>query len=143
MAAKSTMRRAKAARAETRGERVVCIICGHEKPGIRIKEDNVIRSVKWIKRNVTRSEKNNTLVVCRECYPKYTKDRGKYTSRQVLYVALGIVFAIFTIVLNPAAVTVLMSIAVIALFYLLSLLNYVPELDIRRRDGGAAEAKDR
>jgi hypothetical protein len=122
----------KRAPAEGSGK-VVCIICGENKPGIRIKEDTVIRSIKWIKRNITKNEKNNTLVVCRGCYPKYSKERSKYTSRQVLYIALGILFAIFSLLLNPAPLTLLIAAMVLLFFYGLSLLNYSPALDVQKK----------
>ena len=133
-----------AGKAEVLQGKVVCIICGENKPGIRVKEDRVIGAIRWAKRNVTKNEKNNTLVVCRDCYPKYSKERSKYASRQVIYIALGMLFAIMSLLISPAILTFLIAVVVIAFFYGLSLLNYSPALDIRKKSGEeAAEAKGR
>ncbi|MEM0200859.1 MAG: hypothetical protein QXD23_00440 [Candidatus Micrarchaeaceae archaeon] len=105
-----------------------CIMCGEEKNGIEIKIDNVITSIRFIKKKLFHSEKNNKLVVCKNCYPNYTKNRKRYVSRQRLYIGLGVVFLIFSVLLAPNFGTFLIGLAVLLLLYLLSFLNYTPEL---------------
>ncbi len=109
----------------------VCIICGQEKPGIEVKEDNVIRAIRWFKRNVTKNEQGNKLVVCRDCYLKYSTLRSKYESRQKLYIALGILFVIFSVMVSTNKLVGLgMGIFVFVLLYLISFLNYIPALNL-------------
>jgi hypothetical protein len=110
--------------------KTVCIMCGKERNGIRVREDHVIRAIRWIKRNVTRSERNNTLVVCRECYPKYKAQRSRFVTRRALYVGMGILFFVFGNLLEFSLSTLLITTAVLLFFYLLALFNYVPALDI-------------
>lgn len=113
--------------------KTVCIICGLEKPGIPVKEDYVIGSIRWLKKNVFRNEKGNKLVVCRECYPKYKKEREAFISRQRTYIALGIIFLIASVLLSASKLgAIFLGILVLLLLYLVSLLNYVPDLDIEK-----------
>ncbi len=112
---------------------VVCIICGKEKPGIPVKEDRILRAMRWIKRNVTKNEKDNLLVVCREDWPKYDKARRKFTTRMALYVALGIVFVVVGCLIAFSLYTLAITLLVLLLFYLLSLLNYMPALDLGKK----------
>lgn len=114
-----------------------CIICGEEKDGIEIKDDYVLSSIRWFKTNVTKTEKNNRLVVCKDCYPKYASMRKRYESRQALYVGLGIVFAIMSLVLAPSVTTLFMDIILILFLYALSLLTYMPKLKINTDEGRA------
>ncbi len=108
-----------------------CIICGNEREGIEIREDHVIKAVKWFKTNITKNEKNNRLVVCRECYPKYEKARRRYQSRRITYTVLGIIFAAISLIVSPRLETLAMAVLVIALLYALSYLSYTPQLSIR------------
>jgi len=107
-----------------------CIVCAKEKPGIPIKEDRVIGTIRLIKKNVLKSEKRNRIVVCKDCYEDYKKYRKRYTRRQALYLALGVVFLIMLMLINPSVYAALTGLGMLALLYLLSLLNYMPELDI-------------
>lgn len=108
-----------------------CIMCGKQRNGIEIKSDRVLEAIRWFKRNVTKDEKRNTLVVCKECYSTYKKNRDRYTSRQALYAILGFLFAVFSLLLSPQLTTVLLCIIIFAVLYLLSLLNYTPALSIK------------
>ena len=110
-----------------------CMICGRQKEGIAIKEDPVIEVIKWYKANITRNVKNNRIVVCRECYPKYKKMRGRYESNQRLLMVLGALFFIFGIIISLSLTTIAFSMAVVAFLYLISLLLYMPALEV----GGA------
>ncbi len=112
----------------------VCIICGKEKAGILVREDHVIRAVRWIKKNITKNEKNNVLVVCRTCYPKYREQRKKFTTKRAVYVALGTLFFIFGNILALSVVTFLITLGVLLFFYLLALFSYMPALDIKKTE---------
>lgn len=94
----------------------------------------MINSIRWFKRNVTRNEKNNRLVVCRECYPKYAAARRKFESRERLYLALGVVFAALNmIVARSSLASLLVSAAVILLMLALAFLSYVPRISIKKQ----------
>lgn len=111
-----------------------CIVCGKEKKGIEIGDDYVLDSIRWFKRNVTKNEARNVLVVCKDCYSVYKKGRKKYESRQRLYVALGIVFVIMMIYIGGLSIqAILISIAILILFYLFSLLSYTPKIEIKKQ----------
>jgi hypothetical protein len=108
------------------------MICGEEKNGIAIKNDRILEVMRWIKRNVTRNEKRNRIVVCKECYPKYIEARKKYTSRQVLYLAIGIIFVGIGLFIAQNLGTLLLGVVIVIFLYLLSLLSYIPELDVKK-----------
>ncbi len=108
----------------------VCIICGKKKRGIPIKEDWVIHAVRWFKANVTKNEKSNLLVVCRECYISYRKAREKFMTRLALYLALGIVFVVIGLLINTSFETFLITVSVLVVLYLLALVSYMPALEI-------------
>jgi hypothetical protein len=107
-----------------------CMICGKEKNGTEVKEDFMIKAMRWFKENVTRNAKGYRIVVCSECMPQYRKIRGKFTRRKLIYVALGIIFTITIVAFSggryPSAIAYGLGITVF--LYLLSLISYVPEL---------------
>ena len=111
-----------------------CIICGKKKDGIEVADDNVLATLRWIKTNVTKNARNNRLVVCKACYPEYSKMRKKYMGRRTAYVALGVLFLVLSLVISSGAwpSALLISIIIIALLYLLSLINYMPGLRIKK-----------
>ncbi|MCL5427722.1 MAG: hypothetical protein M1321_00905 [Candidatus Marsarchaeota archaeon] len=132
---------------KTEKRKSYCILCAKERDGIPVKEDNVIKAIRLIKRHVLKSEKRNRLVVCKECYADYKKYRKRYTRRQAIYVGLGIVFLIMLLAISPTWQSklsgALIGIGMTLLLYLLSLLNHVPEIDIPsdgRRSARAGEA---
>lgn len=109
--------------------KTVCIICYKEKPGLEVKNDYVLESMRWFKRNITRNEKANRLVVCKECYKDWKKVRDRYVRRQILYLSLGIAFAAFIIVFSHDKFLALLGgIGVIIFIYLLSLITYMPDI---------------
>jgi len=110
-----------------------CIECGNAKKGIAVRDDSVLSAIRWFKRNVTRNEKKNLLVVCRECYVKYNAGRKRYKSGQKTYLALGIVFMIVSIASSQQIMTVFLSLFLLCLLYFFSLLNYRPEIDIKKQ----------
>ena len=114
----------------TKNQKSYCIICGKQADGIEIKIDNVIKTIRYLKKTIFKTEKNNRLVVSKECYPLYIKNRKRYVSRQRLYITLGIVFVIFSIFISPTIQTIILSVSVLIFLYLISLLNYTPDLII-------------
>ena len=58
-----------------------CIICGERRSGLPVEDDYVISAIRWFKANVTKNEKNNSLVVCRDCYSKYKRQRKRYEAQ--------------------------------------------------------------
>ncbi|MGC8651640.1 MAG: hypothetical protein ACP5UH_00080 [Candidatus Micrarchaeia archaeon] len=109
-----------------------CIICGLEKDGIEVKEDYIIDTIRWFKRNVTRNEKGYRLVVCKECYPKYKKARDSYTRREVAYLAIGVIFAALLIAFSGGheLSAVFYGVLIIIFMYLLAQLSYMPALKL-------------
>lgn len=118
-----------------------CIICGKEKKGIEIEYDNVINGIRWFKRNITKNEKNNVLVVCSSCYPTYKKSRDKFESREKLYLILGMIFLILIVFISHTIPAFIAGLVVLAFLYLLSLMNYMPKLDLRK--GKKSEKKSK
>ncbi|MGC9099196.1 MAG: hypothetical protein ACP5HW_01450 [Candidatus Micrarchaeia archaeon] len=114
-----------------------CIICGKERNGIEVDEDFVIKSVRWFKRNVTKNEEGNKLVVCSECYPKYLKYRRRFVEREIVYLTLGFLFLIFGLIVSFRLSTLIIGLLLMLFLYFLSLLSYMPRLkeDRSKRNG--------
>ena len=108
-----------------------CIICGEKKSGLEVREDIVIQGIRWFKRNITRDEKGYGLIVCKDCYPSYIKARRKFEKRQAFYIAIGVIFAalIFLASTNKF-IGLFYGIGIIAFVYLLTILTYVPALNM-------------
>ncbi|MGC8675955.1 MAG: hypothetical protein ACP5T3_00350 [Candidatus Micrarchaeia archaeon] len=116
----------------------ICIVCGEEKQGIEVEQDWVINTIRWFKRNVTKNEQGNRLVVCKECYPKYAIMRKKYEGREKLYLALGIIFTLFSLFVASDKLYALgVGILVTALLYAFSLLSYTPKLKMPKQENAA------
>lgn len=107
-----------------------CIVCGKQKGGLPIEEDNVIRTIRWFKRNVTKDEQKNGLVVCRDDYEEYRKNRDRFTTRRAIYVAIGVLMLVLGLALSLRIQTLLLGSAIIIALYMLALLNYTPKLKI-------------
>jgi len=117
-----------------------CIICGKKKDGITVADDHVLKTLRWFKTNVTKNVQNNKLVVCKACYPQYNKQRKKYVSRRTAYVALGILFLVLSVIVSYGAWLTALSIGIfiVILLYALSLINYMPGLQLK----GAGKKSD-
>ncbi len=121
-----------------------CVICGQKKDGLEVKEDMVIKSIRYLKQNVTKDAKNYKLVVCRGCYPKYDKSRSAYVRKQISYVTIAVVFTVLLVIVSgaqPGAFA--FGILLIAAMYALSLLSYAPAVKMpfiakKKIDGKAA-----
>ncbi|MEM0074698.1 MAG: hypothetical protein QXS17_01640 [Candidatus Micrarchaeaceae archaeon] len=99
-----------------------------------MQNDFIISSIRWFKKNITKNEQNNKLVVCKECYTEYSSARKRYEGRMKLYLALGIIFALFAIIVSSDKLYALgIGVLVVALLYLFSLLSYTPKLKIPNR----------
>ena len=112
-----------------------CIICGEAKEGLPVKEDYVIASIRWVNRNIFHKYRNYRLVVCKDCYLKYSKQRDKYVRKQITYVIIGVLFTLallFSSHGNP--ISLLYGLAVIVFMYALSLTSYIPALNIRKHE---------
>ncbi len=82
-------------------------------------------AIRWIKRNILKNEQGNTLVVCKECYPKYAELRKKYETRQITYLALVVVFGVLALIVSPNFATII-AVALLAVFlYILDFLNFL------------------
>ena len=107
-----------------------CIICGRRIAGLGVKDDYILSSIRWFKRNVTKNEKGFRLVVCKDDFPKYYKQRKSFERKRSLYVGLGIVFAAALFLLSEFNLySLFYGIGIIVFLYLLSLVNYMPALE--------------
>ena len=79
-----------------------CIVCGKEKKGIPVQDDVVLGFIRWFKRTVTKNEKGNLLVVCKEDYLAYKAARKRYEGRQKVYLVLGVLFVLLTVAIYPS-----------------------------------------
>ncbi len=105
-----------------------CIICGKKKKGVAVTEDRVLQLLRWFKGNVTHDLKGNSLVVCDEDLEAYKKKRDHFNSRQKIYLALGVIFAILGLIASFSLKSITVSALVIVALYLISLINYTPGL---------------
>jgi hypothetical protein len=108
-----------------------CVVCAKEKKGIEVEDDAVLELIRWIKKNITKNEKGNKIVVCRDCYASYKASRSRYEGRQKIYVALGVLFAMVNLLISPTLSTVAISAVIIAMMILISLLSYTPKISIK------------
>ncbi len=110
--------------------KTVCIVCGKPRTGLKVKRDAVIGAISWIKRNITKNEMRSSLVVCKECFLKYKRERDSFVRRQIIYVALGLVFTITLAALSGsrASYAIIYGLLLTFMLYLLSLLGYVPNV---------------
>lgn len=106
-----------------------CMICGKEREGVEVREDHVIKAMRWFKVNVTKNAKGYRIVVCKECMEKYKKLRAKFVRRRALYLALGVVFTVsLGIISSGRPLAILTGIVITVALYGLSLVSYMPAL---------------
>jgi hypothetical protein len=111
-----------------------CIICGKAKPGLAVKDDFVLNSIRWFKHNITKNEKGYHLVVCKECYLKYQKERNKYVKRQIFYLIIGILFAMMLIFVSRGSLpSIGFGILMVLILYVFSLFSYMPAVEIPKK----------
>jgi hypothetical protein len=112
-----------------------CIICGRKVPGLKVKNDYILSSIRWFKHNVTRNEKGFRLVVCKDDFAKYYKQRKSFERRRSTYVGLGVVFAAALFILSDFNYASLFyGLGIVVFLYLLSLVNYMPALEATSKD---------
>ncbi|MDE1767989.1 MAG: hypothetical protein KGH64_01240 [Candidatus Micrarchaeota archaeon] len=118
-----------------------CIMCGKQRNGLAVADDSVLEAMRWFKRNVTKNEQKNALVVCKECYQNYAKARSRYTSRRALYLIIGGAFLVMAILISFSLVAIIAGVAVVIIMYFVSLLNYIPDLKIYADKANAEKNK--
>jgi hypothetical protein len=113
-------------------EKKVCIMCGQEKNGLDVKEDHVIRAMRWVKRNITKNAKNYQMVVCKDDFLKYKKKREGYERKQILYIIIGILFLVLLLIFANGRYlgAIVYGFAIIIFMYLLSLISYMPAVEM-------------
>jgi hypothetical protein len=105
----------------------MCIMCGKERGGLPVIDDPVLRSLRWIKRNITKNPKNFELVVCKECFLNYKKKREGYERKMIIYIVLGIIFTGALAAVADARLSAIAVGLVITLFLLLlAQFSYLP-----------------
>ena len=108
-----------------------CIICNAEKDGIGIRPDAVVNTLRWFNTRTFKYKNPYRPVVCRECYQKYRKARKSFEHKRAAYLVIGILFvAVLVVASRGNPYSALAGLGVIAFMYLLSLVNYMPALDI-------------
>ena len=110
------------------------MICCEKKKVYQVEEHFVIKGVRWFKKNITKNEKGNKLVVCNKCYPKYVEYRDKFIRRQRIYLLLGFLFLLLGLLTSPSLPSLLFGLGIIFFLYLLSLINYVPKIREKRKE---------
>ncbi|MCL4389724.1 hypothetical protein M1397_03930 [Candidatus Marsarchaeota archaeon] len=127
-------KRAGDAKAERREER--CIICNSVREGLPIKVDGVVTALRWLNSHTIKHKNPYAPVVCKECFVKYSKARKSYERKRISYLIIGFLFAILLIVGSHGTdpIAYLFGLAVIVFMYLLSLISYMPKLDIPEAD---------
>ncbi len=111
-----------------------CIVCNEQKDGISIKADNVVGALRWLNSHTVKYANPTRPVVCRECFPKYVKKRKSYETKLIAYLVIGFLFAAFIVAASRAnPISFLFGFGVIVLMYLLSLISYMPPLDIPKQ----------
>jgi hypothetical protein len=113
-------------------EKKVCIMCGQEKNCLDVKEDHVIRAMRWVKRNITKNAKNYQMVVCKDDFLKYKKKREGYERKQILYIIIGILFLVLLLIFANGRYlgAIVYGFAIIIFMYLLSLISYMPAVEM-------------
>ncbi len=105
-----------------------CIICGNKKAGIYVEDDYVLDTLRAVKKAITKKESNKKLVVCKEDYDTYEKYYRKFRYRLALYLSIGVIFAVFSLIVSPSIVTLGIDAFLIIFLYALAMLNYTPKL---------------
>ena len=93
----------------------------------------MLTAIRWFKTNVTHNEKNNRLVVCKECYPRYAESRRKFESRERLYVAFGVIFAALNLLVSRSLSSIAISVVIVLLLLAFSFLSYTPKISIKKQ----------
>lgn len=108
-------------------EKPACIMCGKEKNGLGVRDDFVINSIRWVKRNVTKNSREYKLVVCKECFLNYKKKRESYERKMMIYGALGVIFLAALVVATGGRLGAI-GIGLVIVFFLMLLaqFSYVP-----------------
>lgn len=110
-----------------------CMICNEQKPGIDVRPDSVINTLRWLNSHTLKYKNQYRPVVCRECFQKYLKARKSFERKRTSYLVIGVLFAVVLFITSRADPwSILAGLGVIALMYLLSLINYTPELELPR-----------
>jgi Ca2+/Na+ antiporter len=104
-----------------------------ERNGIEVQDDLVLSAIRWFKKNITKNEKNNLLVVCKADYQKYAAGRRRFESRQRLYAFLGVLFIVLSVLVSRTLSALFVSLIVLLLLMALTLLSYVPRINIKNQ----------
>ncbi len=118
-----------------------CIMCGKEKEGLNVKEDHVIAAMRWVKRNITKNPKNYHMVVCKDDFVAYKKKRDSFERKRAAYVIIGVLFMLLLLAFANGRFlgALVYGGGVIIFMYLLSLLSYMPALNmpaVQQKRGG-------
>ncbi|MDE1871084.1 MAG: hypothetical protein KGI06_02480 [Candidatus Micrarchaeota archaeon] len=121
-----------------------CIICGKERDGLEVRDDIIIKSLRWIKKNVTKSQKNYRLVVCKDCFLSYRKRRESYERKMMIYGAIGVIFLLALLVsaggrLGAIGVGILIIIGLL----LLAQFSYMPAVKMPDAPKSSGKGKRR
>ncbi|MGB9703593.1 MAG: hypothetical protein ACP5HJ_00505 [Candidatus Micrarchaeia archaeon] len=105
-----------------------CIMCGKRRKGYEVEEDLVIKSIRRIKK-VFGIEKKNKLVVCKECYPRYLKERKKFEDKQKHFAILLTIFFLIVFIFSPDKLSAVFFFLIFSFLFLILLIPYyVPKI---------------
>lgn len=88
--------------------------------------------MRWVKRNITKNPKNYRMVVCKDDFLAYKKKRDSYERKRIAYVVIGVIFTVLLLSFANGRFlgAIVYGIGIIAFMYLLSLLSYIPAVDM-------------
>ena len=114
----------------------VCLICEKRKQGVPIKEGQVIKTIRKIKK-IFGIAKGNTLVICDTCMPEYKKRRSSFEKTMLIWTIIGIVIGLALIIpsilIGDTILGILRSILVaiiliVVLLVLVGIVRYIPSI---------------
>lgn len=107
----------------------VCVMC--EKRGVRgkvVKDDYVINAIRAVKR-LFKMEAGNTLVVCNDCYPAYTKKRGEFEKSLLIYGAVGIAIMLLLLIMSFSLGSLISGLLMLVFLLILAHIKYTPKVE--------------
>jgi len=121
------------------GGKSVCIVCEKEKEGVPVKEDNIIKFIRSIKKRLGVA-KGYSLDVCSDCWAKYEEKRKNYEKSMLTWLVIGaalIVIMLLLIILTGWINFVNMITTILMLAILLGIMiglvfisRYVPKTEM-------------
>jgi len=120
-----------------------CVVCFKEKDGYKVYDDFVIRTIRGIKQKLGIA-KNNSLVVCKDCFEEHRKKRKAYEKTLIIHIVLAgvvlVAFVLLPILTSGFSITAIaLGIFLAALIVGMAVFSHHPKLADEVKEG-ASEA---